>query len=99
MAPAPWYTLILTGTDDRGQSVRVAMDFRLPSNPPGPQIAPAPAPASPSPPGPALVSQHASGPVPFQTIYNHIWLHAVLNHKEQVTLLLDTGNRAHADHS
>jgi len=29
--------------------------------------------------------------VPFQTIYNHIWLPAVLNHKEQVTLLLDTG--------
>jgi clan AA aspartic protease (TIGR02281 family) len=29
--------------------------------------------------------------VPFQTLHNHIWLHAVLNNKEQVTLLLDTG--------
>ena len=38
-----------------------------------------------------VASQHASGLVPFQTISNHIWLHAVLNHKEQVTLLLDTG--------
>src|SRR5262249_1343459 len=81
MAPTPWYTLILIGTNDRDQPVCVAMDFRLPSNPPGPQIAPAPVIASPLPPGPALVSQPASGSVPFQTIYNHIWLHAVPNHK------------------
>jgi predicted aspartyl protease len=91
MPPAPWYALALTGTDDRGQPVRVTMDFKLPMSPAGPKIAPAPATASPSPPGPAVASQHASGPVPFQTIYNHIRLHAVLNHKEQVTLFLDTG--------
>ena len=91
MAPAPWYALVLTGTDDRGQPVRVTMDFKLPMGPAGPKIAPVPTTASPSPPGPAVVSQQASGPVPFQTIHNHIWLHAVLNHREQVTLLLDTG--------
>ena len=31
---APWYNLVLSGTDDRGQSVRVPIDIRLPPNPP-----------------------------------------------------------------
>jgi hypothetical protein len=29
-AIAPWYHIILTGTDDQGRAVRVAMDLRLP---------------------------------------------------------------------
>ena len=33
---APWWHIVLTGTDERQQSVRVAIDLRLPQNPPGP---------------------------------------------------------------
>jgi len=91
-AIAPWYHIILTGTDDQGQDVRVAMDFRLPQNPPQPKIVQArEAPPMP-PPSTASAPLGDSGPVPFQTVSNRILVHAVLNHKEYVTLLLDTGS-------
>ena len=88
---APWYDLVLSGTDDRGQSVRVAIDIRLPPNPPKAKIGrleETPA-VPPSQVASALVRD--SGPVSFQTIGNRILVHAVLNQKEYVTLLLDTG--------
>lgn len=77
---APWYNIVLTGTDDRGHPIHVAIDFRLPSHPP--KLKNAPFKETPA---------GDSGPVPFHTVGNHILIHAVLNHKEYVTLLVDTG--------
>lgn len=92
LAPtAPWYNLVLTGSDDRGQPVRVVIDIRLPSNPP--QLKPGRPQESPA--APPL--QGASAPegdadlLSFQTIGNKIFVHAALNQKEFATLLLDTG--------
>jgi predicted aspartyl protease len=79
-AIAPWYHIILTGTDDQGRAVRATIDFRLPQNPPLP------------PPRTALATIGDSGAIPFQTVNNRILVHAVLNHKTHVTLLLDTGS-------
>jgi clan AA aspartic protease (TIGR02281 family) len=69
----------------------VAIDIRLPQNPPKPKIGrleetPAVPPAKGA---SALVKD--SGPVSFQTIGNKILVHAVLNQKAYVTLVLDTG--------
>jgi clan AA aspartic protease (TIGR02281 family) len=87
---APWYNIVLTGTNDRGQPVRVAMDFRLPSNPPKPKLEVSTGTPVASP-GPAASPGNDSGPVPFQTVGSHILVPALLDHKEYVTLLLDTG--------
>jgi predicted aspartyl protease len=80
---APWWHIVLTGTDTRHQSVRVAIDLRLPQNPAGPAVRRSKElPFTP-------VGERQ--PVPVQ-IANHVPLvGAVLNHKEYVTLLLDTG--------
>ena len=80
---APWWHIVLTGTDERQQSVRVAIDLRLPQNPPGPGAErPKELPSAP------VGERH---PVPVQ-IVNHVPLvGAVFNRKEYVTLLLDTG--------
>jgi predicted aspartyl protease len=75
LRPAPWYDLVLTGTDDRGHPVRVVIDLRLPQNPPRPKTAP--------------TVEHRA--VPIQVVNNLILVNAVLNNKEYVTLLLDTG--------
>jgi aspartyl protease family protein len=80
---APWWHIVLTGTDEQRQAVQVAIDLRLPQNPSGPGVGRARAPSS-TPAG-------EPRPVPVQ-IANHVPLvGAVLNHKEYVTLLLDTG--------
>src|SRR5215510_7495785 len=91
LAPAPWYNIRLTGTDEGGQSVQVAIDVKLPGNPPGPKVGPSLARSSGASPAPSMATEQASGPVPFRNVLNHIWIHAVLNQKEQGTLLLDTG--------
>ena len=88
---APWYNIVLTGTDDRGQPIRVAIDFRLPSNPPKPKIAQSKETLATPPPSTASTPAGDSGPVSFQTVGNRILVHAMLNSKEHVTLLVDTG--------
>jgi predicted aspartyl protease len=80
---APWWHIVLTGTDEQRQAVQVAIDLRLPQNPAGPGVEHVRKPAS-TPAG-------EPRPVPVQ-IANHVPLvGAVLNHKEYVILLLDTG--------
>jgi predicted aspartyl protease len=91
IAPAPWYNIRLTGTDARGQSVQVEIDVKLPGNPPGPKVGPSLAMSSGTSPTPGMATGQGSGSVPFRNVLNHIWIHAVLNQKEQDTLLLDTG--------
>jgi predicted aspartyl protease len=83
-AIAPWYSIVLTGTNNHGQPVRTAMALRLPPNPPKPRLgAPPVATAA------ALVDDLSA--IPFRTAGNSILVHAVLNQQEQATLLLDTG--------
>jgi clan AA aspartic protease (TIGR02281 family) len=89
---APWYNIVLTGTNDRGRPVRVAMDFRLPPNPPKPKLEVSTETSAVASPGPAASPGNDSGPVPFQTVGSRILVSALLNHKEYVTLLLDTGS-------
>lgn len=88
---APWWNIILTGTDDRGQPVRVTIDIRLPQNPPGPQIGQLQEPPRTPQPTTASAATVEGRAVPMQVVNNTILVGAVLNHKEYVTLLLDTG--------
>lgn len=87
----PWWHIVLTGTDERDQPVRVAIDLRLPQNPAGPKVGRPQEPASTPPPTAAESPTVGRSPVPLQ-IVNHLPLvSAVLNHKEYVMLLFDTG--------
>jgi len=79
-AMAPWsLNLALLGTDTRQQPLRVVINTRLPN-----------APAAPSLSG-AAIPEEGAGPIPFETVQNHIMVRAVLNQQEYATLLLDTG--------
>jgi predicted aspartyl protease len=80
---APWWHIVLTGTDEQHQSVRVAIDLRLPQNPPGPKVG--------RPKDPSSASVVERPPVPVQIIHHVPLVGAMLNHTEYVTLLLDTG--------
>ncbi len=73
---SPVYTLDLTGINDRGQPVHVAVNLRLP-----PASRPVTASASPG----------SRSAVPIQTVNNLVLVPATLNHTERVRLLLDTG--------
>jgi predicted aspartyl protease len=89
---APWYHIVLTGTDAQGHPLRVAIEFKLPwKAPAGPKIELGQAAPSGSTARPAEAQVQTSGPIPFWNVQNQIWLHALLNQKEQVALLLDTG--------
>jgi clan AA aspartic protease (TIGR02281 family) len=88
---APWYNIVLTGTNAEGQPIRVAIDLKLPQNPPKLQKGPSQETLAASPLSPVSVPGSDSGPVPFQTIGNHVLVSALLNRKEHVTLLVDTG--------
>lgn len=77
---APWsYDLVLLGTDNQGRPIRVAITTRLPAQP------------VPPPPSTAATLGAVSGPVPFETVNNHIVVRAVLNQQEEARLVLDTG--------
>jgi len=79
-ATAPWsLDLALLGTDQRQQPLRLVINTRLP-----------PAPAVPSL-SDTATSEARAGPIPFETVQNHIMVRAVLNQQEYATLLLDTG--------
>lgn len=76
----PWsYDLLLLGIDDQGQPIRVVVTARLPAQPVLPPLSTVATPGT------------VSGPVPFETVNNHIVLHAVLNEQEDTRLVLDTG--------
>jgi predicted aspartyl protease len=77
---APWvYDLLLLGTDERGRPLRVVINTTLPARP------------IPPPPSTTALPDAVSGPVPFETVNNHIVVHALLNQQEAVRLVLDTG--------
>lgn len=87
----PWWNIILTGTNERDQPVRVAIDLRLPQNPTGPKVARPQEPASTPPPSAAGAPASGRSPVPLQIVNSLPLVGVVLNHQEYVTLLLDTG--------
>jgi predicted aspartyl protease len=91
VATAPWYNIILTGTNAQGQPIRVAIDLKLPQSPPKLQRGPSQETLAASPLNPASVPGSDSGPVPFQTVGNHVLVSVLLNQKEHAILLVDTG--------
>src|SRR5262249_40023285 len=88
---APAWHILLTGTNDHGQSVRVVIDLSLPQQPPvltqRKSNAPARIALATAAPGPTVVGSA----VPFATMRHTVLVHAVINQQEPVTLLLDTG--------
>jgi predicted aspartyl protease len=87
---APAWHILLTGTNDHGQPVRVVIDLSLPQ-PPVPTQREAEAPPRAALATPAPVPTVVGSAVPFATMRHTVLVHAVLNHQEPVTLLLDTG--------
>ncbi len=71
--------------------MRVVIDLRLPQNPPGPKIVRSKEPPSTSQPTTATAPAEERRAVPIQIVNNTILVNAVLNDKEYVTFLLDTG--------
>jgi clan AA aspartic protease (TIGR02281 family) len=79
-AMAPWsLDLALLGIDQRQQPLRVVINTRLPNTPAAPSLSSAATP------------EEGAGPIPFETVQNHIMVRAVLNQQDYATLLLDTG--------
>jgi predicted aspartyl protease len=88
---APAWHILLTGTNHHGQLVRVVIDLSLPPQSPvltrkQPDAPPHAAPVTTAP-APTVVGSA----VPFATMGHTVLVHAMLNHQEPVTLLLDTG--------
>ena len=101
---APLWNVILTGTDDRGQPVRLVIDVALPPDPATTPIAitraplPTPSPSVSPPPPPTAMAPVASAPakpisstVPIQIIEKLVLAPATLNGSQGATLLVDTG--------
>ena len=88
---APAWHILLTGINDHGQPVHVAIDLALPAQPPiqAHRVAESPPPVALATPAP--VPTVVGSAVPFATMRHTILVHAVLNYQEPVTLLLDTG--------
>jgi predicted aspartyl protease len=88
---APAWHILLTGTTEHGQPVRVVIDLALPSQPRIPTQREAAVPPRAALATPASVPTVVGSAVPFATMRHTVLVHAVLNHQEPVTLLLDTG--------
>jgi len=88
---APAWHILLTGTNDRGQPVRMVIDLSLPPQPPVLAQRQAVAPPRAAPAAAAPIPTVVGSAVPFATMRHTVLVHAVLNHQEPVTLLLDTG--------
>jgi len=87
----PWWHIRLTGTDDRGQPVRVGIDLAWPSHPPAATLGePQESPGTDWP-TTTVMPAGVGSTVPFATMGHTVLVHAMLNHREPVTLLLDTG--------
>jgi clan AA aspartic protease (TIGR02281 family) len=87
---APRWHILLTGTDDQGQTVRVAITLAVPPPPSGEHRAPPPQLGT-TLPLTAVKSGVVDGAVPFATMSHTVLVHAMLNHREPATFLLDTG--------
>ena len=92
VATALWYNIILTGTNTQGQPIQNWQSSLVATESPetperavagdAGRVASQPCPSA---------SKASSGPVPFQTVGNHVLVSALLNQKEHATLLVDTG--------
>jgi predicted aspartyl protease len=87
----PWWHIVLTGSNDHGQPVRMAMNLTWPSHLPAATLGEPPELPGTALPTTAVVSAVVGRAVPFATMGHTVLVHAVLNHQEPVTLLLDTG--------
>lgn len=88
---APSYEIVLTGTDSQGQPVRVTAPLRLPPNPRAiPQTRPASRASTQQMPSVSSASTVAVT-IPIQSINNRSLVYALVNNRERVLLLLDTG--------
>src|SRR5262249_34339541 len=88
---APAWHILLTGTADHGQPVRVVIDLSLPPPPPVLTRRQPEAPLRPALATTAPVPTVVGSAVPFATMRHTVLVQAMLNHQEPVTLLLDTG--------
>ena len=88
---APAWHILLTGTNNHGQPVRLVIDLSLPPQPPVLTQRQAATPSRATPATTAPVPTVVGSAVPFATMRHTVLVHAVLNHQEPVTLLLDTG--------
>lgn len=87
----PWWHIVLTGSDDHGQPVRVAINLTWPSQLPAATLGePHDLPGTVVP-TTAVASAVVGTAVPFATMGHTVLVHAMLNDQEPVTLLLDTG--------
>ena len=87
----PWWHILLTGTNDQGQPVHMGIALAWPSH------LPAATPGEPHElpstalPTTAVAPAVVGSAVPFATMGHTVLVHAMVNHREPVTLLLDTG--------
>jgi predicted aspartyl protease len=88
---APAWHILLTGTNDHGQPVRLVIDLSLPPQPSVLAQRQAAAPPRAALATTAPVPTVVGSAVPFATMRHTVLVHAMLNHQEPVTLLLDTG--------
>lgn len=91
LRPAPWFDVVLMGTDDQGQPVRVEINLYLPHRSSKPKSAHSKASARVSQSAKTTAPTERRDIVPIQIVNNTILVNAVLNDKEYVTLLFDTG--------
>lgn len=91
-AQAPWYySMVLHGSDARARPLQLTIDFQLPQHPRGlqsPSFQTAQNAAATSADAPTALRAQA---VPFETIHNHLLVRVVLNQRDTVTMVLDTG--------
>lgn len=87
----PWWNILLTGTDDQGQPVRVTIALAWPTQPPAAVLEEARETPGTEWPTAAVMPAGVGSGVPFATMGHTVLVRAMLNHREPVTLLLDTG--------
>jgi predicted aspartyl protease len=88
---APAWHILLTGSNNHGQPVRVVIDLSSPPQPPVLTQRQSAAPPRVALATTAPVPTVVGSATPFATMRHTILVHAVLNHQEPVILLLDTG--------
>lgn len=87
----PRWHILLTGTNDQGQPVRVGIALAWPLQPPVARSEEPHGSSGTALPTTAIVPTVVGGAVPFATMGHTVLVHAVVNQTEPVTLLLDTG--------
>lgn len=87
----PRWNILLTGTDDQGQPVRVTIAVAWPTRLPAATLKEARETPGAELPTAAVMPAVVGSAVPFATMGHTVLVHAMINHREPVTLLLDTG--------